>query len=231
LLSLQQFPPDAAAFSAQGYSLTDFLVGSGGRAHFLAFVKEGSESDWTEAVRAYYGYGMLDDLEWAWASRVLNSAQQGTRPGGPTGADRPGRGGDVEELAARVPQGPFPAPALVRVEGDRLRVWQRETVYRAVSGRGPGGLPLTNYRPTSQPVVTTHPLETVKVYDDHGQEIGPKALSRVLAKERLVLLLPHEGPPDPLLLPLVKDGTLLLALRPPPGAPVPAVPAGMTPGQ
>jgi hypothetical protein len=68
LFSVEDYPSDLMGFYGQGYSVSRFLIESGGRSRFLAFVKEGSHSGWDEAARKHYGLAGIHELDRAWRS-------------------------------------------------------------------------------------------------------------------------------------------------------------------
>lgn len=65
-LSVPDQVADARAYYAQSYSLAYFLLESGDRPTFLAFVESGRKTDWDRAVRTHYHYRDVDALELAW---------------------------------------------------------------------------------------------------------------------------------------------------------------------
>jgi hypothetical protein len=66
LFTLTQYPRDVMVLYAEGYSVTNFLVNQGGRQVFLGFIATGMRGDWDGAVRAYYRYNSIEELERAW---------------------------------------------------------------------------------------------------------------------------------------------------------------------
>jgi hypothetical protein len=67
LLSCRDYPDDVTALYAQSYSLVKFLVDSKGKPAFLAFIARGMhDDDWDGAVRAYYGFHSVEELERSW---------------------------------------------------------------------------------------------------------------------------------------------------------------------
>jgi hypothetical protein len=70
LLRLTDYPPDVMALFVQGFSLTEFLVKQRDRRTFLAFVKDGMESDWDRALMKHYGLKNVDELEKEWMKQV-----------------------------------------------------------------------------------------------------------------------------------------------------------------
>jgi hypothetical protein len=86
LFSLTQYPPDVMVLYAEGYSVTNFLVGLSNRQAFLAFIAHGMRGDWDAAVRTHYRYRSVAELEQAWLQSLRNPrpaaqvASAGPRP-------------------------------------------------------------------------------------------------------------------------------------------------------
>ncbi len=80
LFDMKKYPPgeDVMTLYAQGYSLCRFLVESGSRPQFLAFIGEGMRNGWDQAVQTHFGMNRLEDLEQAW----LTWMRQGNRAEG-----------------------------------------------------------------------------------------------------------------------------------------------------
>jgi hypothetical protein len=78
LFALKDYPPDVPAFYAEGASVSRFLVESGGRKEFLAFVDDGMAGDWDQAVKDHYGWKNVDELEGRWLAwqRDARSAEK-----------------------------------------------------------------------------------------------------------------------------------------------------------
>ncbi len=70
LFSLREYPRDVMVLYAEGYSVTNFLVNQGGRPAFLGFIATGMRGDWDGAVRAYYRYNSVEELERAWVQSL-----------------------------------------------------------------------------------------------------------------------------------------------------------------
>jgi hypothetical protein len=74
LFALKEYPDDVMSLYAEGYSVSNFLVNQGGdkgRQTFLGFVAFGMRNnDWDGAVRSYYGYRDVNELERAWADSL-----------------------------------------------------------------------------------------------------------------------------------------------------------------
>jgi hypothetical protein len=66
LFSLSNYPRDVMVLYAEGYSVTNFLVSSSSRGTFLNFVAQGMRGDWDGAVRTFYRYNNIEELEQAW---------------------------------------------------------------------------------------------------------------------------------------------------------------------
>lgn len=73
LFTLREYPNDVMALYAQGYSVTNFLVGQSNRKTFLSFVAHGMRQGWDGAVQSYYRYQNVDDLEKAWVEHLRNT--------------------------------------------------------------------------------------------------------------------------------------------------------------
>lgn len=75
LFMIEEYPADLMGFYGQGYSVSRFLVETGGRPKFLKFVKDGSRSGWDAAARLHYGISDCRELDRAWRSwhRVVAS--------------------------------------------------------------------------------------------------------------------------------------------------------------
>jgi hypothetical protein len=82
LFSLRDYPRDPSyvmALYAQGYSVTNFLVGQSNRQVFLAFVAQGMQNNgnnWDAALRTHYRYRSVEELESAWVQYLRNGRQQ-----------------------------------------------------------------------------------------------------------------------------------------------------------
>jgi hypothetical protein len=73
LFTLTQYPRDVMVLYAEGYSVTDFLVGRSSRPAFLAFLAHGMRGDWDGAVRTHYGYRNVEELEQAWIQHLRDA--------------------------------------------------------------------------------------------------------------------------------------------------------------
>jgi hypothetical protein len=76
LFSLTQYPRDVMVLYAEGYSVTNFLVGQSSRSQFLAFVAQGMRGDWDGAARAHYRYNSVEELEQAWLAQLRSTKKQ-----------------------------------------------------------------------------------------------------------------------------------------------------------
>jgi hypothetical protein len=75
LFSLTKYPNDVMVLYAEGYSVTNFLVGQSSRQAFLAFVAQGMRGDWDGAARAHYHFANVEELEQAWLQHLRNPRQ------------------------------------------------------------------------------------------------------------------------------------------------------------
>jgi len=76
LFKLTQYPPDVMVLYAEGYSVTNFLVGNSSRSAFLAFIAQGMRGDWDAAVRTHYRYNNVEELEQAWIQFLRNGGRR-----------------------------------------------------------------------------------------------------------------------------------------------------------
>ncbi len=80
LLSLMKYPPDVMVLYAQGFSVTDYLVGMSTRPAFLAFVAHGMRYDWDAALKAHYRINTVEELEQMWLAHLRATKQQQPAP-------------------------------------------------------------------------------------------------------------------------------------------------------
>lgn len=74
LLTMKEYPKGyrpMLILYAEGFALADFLVQQGGRGKYLKLMADGERIGWTEAIRANYYHGGVDELEKNWRSWVL----------------------------------------------------------------------------------------------------------------------------------------------------------------
>jgi hypothetical protein len=82
LFTLMQYPNDVMVLYAEGYSVTNFLVGLGGRQTFLSFVAQGMQNNnnnWDAALRSHYRFRSVEELEGAWVQHLRSGRQQPTQ--------------------------------------------------------------------------------------------------------------------------------------------------------
>jgi hypothetical protein len=77
LFPMREYPKnDVMALYAEGFSVTNFLVGQSNRQQFLAFVNHGMYYGWDDAARKYYSYKDVNDLEQAWLKNLRDTKRQ-----------------------------------------------------------------------------------------------------------------------------------------------------------
>jgi hypothetical protein len=69
-------PGELETWYAQSLSVCEFLVARKDRATLLAFVARGMERGWDDAVRRFYGFNDVDDLQAAWRKSVLDTGKK-----------------------------------------------------------------------------------------------------------------------------------------------------------
>ena len=71
MFAMTDYPADIMPLYAQGYSLAEFLIESGGRRRYVEFLGAGLQSDnWSAAVQRYYGIQDLGVLQNTWLAWV-----------------------------------------------------------------------------------------------------------------------------------------------------------------
>ncbi len=106
MFAMTDYPADIMPLYAQGYSLAEFLIESGGRRRYVEFLGAGLQSDnWSAAVQRYYGIqdlGVLQNTWLAWVQQgmpTLRPRQEQPRPAG--------------QMLAANDRRPRPAPNLI----------------------------------------------------------------------------------------------------------------------
>lgn len=84
MFAMEEYPRDIMPLYAQGFALVDYLIQEGGHRRFVQFLEAGlADGNWHAAVRKYYGYEELGDLQnqWvAWVGRGYPERQPRTSP-------------------------------------------------------------------------------------------------------------------------------------------------------
>jgi hypothetical protein len=76
LFALREYPGDVMVLYAEGFSVANFLVSNSNKPTFLRFVAAGMQSGWDNAVRSYYRYSSVEDLEEAWLQHLRATKRQ-----------------------------------------------------------------------------------------------------------------------------------------------------------
>jgi hypothetical protein len=69
--------PDVMVLYAEGFSMSNYLVGLGGRQNFLAFVSMGLQNQWDKGVQTYYHMNSVEDLEEHWRQHLRDTKNGG----------------------------------------------------------------------------------------------------------------------------------------------------------
>jgi hypothetical protein len=83
LISMKDYPPDMQSvltLYAEGYSLAEYLVQSGGKWRYLRFLKEANDHDWNQAIRTCYGLPDVNSLEERWSNWVMAGSPELSSP-------------------------------------------------------------------------------------------------------------------------------------------------------
>jgi hypothetical protein len=74
LIAMKEYPSDMQSvltLYAEGYSLADYLVQSGGKDRYLHFLQDAHDRDWNYAIHTYYGLPDVGSLEQRWRDWVM----------------------------------------------------------------------------------------------------------------------------------------------------------------
>ena len=74
LIAMKEYPSDMQSvltLYAEGYSLADYLVQSGGKERYLHFLQDAHDRDWNYAIHTYYGLPDVLSLEQRWREWVM----------------------------------------------------------------------------------------------------------------------------------------------------------------
>ena len=104
MFAITEYPSDVMPLYAQGYSLSEYLIETGGRRKFVQFLAEGMKTNnWTAAIQSHYGFQDLGVLQNTWLSWVEHGSLPLTPP----------QGAPETQLASITAPRPRPAPNLV----------------------------------------------------------------------------------------------------------------------
>jgi hypothetical protein len=84
LLSMTEYPSDmrdVLTLYAEGYSLADFLVQTGGRPKYLRFLDDAERDGWDAAITKHYAFKGVAALESRWGGWVLAGSPDIVTPG------------------------------------------------------------------------------------------------------------------------------------------------------
>jgi hypothetical protein len=76
LFGLRDYPREVMCLYAEGFSMANYLVNAGGRQNYLKFVAHGMQQGWDSAVRTYYRYNSVEELEQAWLAELRRTKGQ-----------------------------------------------------------------------------------------------------------------------------------------------------------
>jgi hypothetical protein len=103
---MSDYPRDIMPLYAQGYSLAEFLIQTGGRQKYIEFLGDGLQGDdWSGAIQRHYGIRDLSALQNTWLAWV----QQGSPALKPREVQPPAAG----EMLAANDRRPRPEPNLI----------------------------------------------------------------------------------------------------------------------
>lgn len=155
LFALREYPGDVMVLYAEGFSVSQFLVSASDRPTFLRFVAHGMREGWDGAVRSYYRYQNVEDLEQAWLAHLRSTRRQpvlmarnttGNNPADPTQRVIVRQTAPPSQPLLAQPMPIFRGQSGAESEGDRFE----DPSKRVAAGR-PGFLPESGAGRPSQP--------------------------------------------------------------------------------
>jgi hypothetical protein len=85
LLSMTEYPSEmqqVLTLYAEGYSLADFLLQTGGKKRYLMFLEDAHKNGWDEAIAKLYKYKNVEALEQHWGSWIMAGSPALNLPAG-----------------------------------------------------------------------------------------------------------------------------------------------------
>ena len=77
MFAMKEYPRDIMPLYAQGFSLAEYLIQTGGRRKFLTFLNDGLQNDqWAAAISRHYGHASLGMLQNSWLNWVARGFPQ-----------------------------------------------------------------------------------------------------------------------------------------------------------
>ena len=81
MFAMTEYPSDIMPLYAQGYSVAEFLIETGGRRKYIEFLGDGLQSeDWSGAIQRHYALQDLSALQNTWLAWVKQGSPQLTPP-------------------------------------------------------------------------------------------------------------------------------------------------------
>jgi hypothetical protein len=119
LFTFQDYPSDVMVLYAEGFSVANYLVMNSNRQTFLAFVGLGmSSNNWDYAVKAYYRYNSVEELEEAWLAYLRSTRRQPVQLAQNTGAPGQAPGEPVHRVVVRQTVPPMLGAPVYRGQAD-----------------------------------------------------------------------------------------------------------------
>lgn len=85
LLSMKEYPSEmqqVLTLYAEGYSLADFLLQTGGKKRYLMFLEDAHKNGWDDAIAKQYRFKNVEELEQRWGSWVMAGSPSLQLPAG-----------------------------------------------------------------------------------------------------------------------------------------------------
>ncbi len=99
LFTMTKYPNDVMVLYAEGFSVSEYLVSLSGKQSFLSFIAYGMNYGWDKAVKTYYRFNTIEELEDKWITYLRTN-----RPGQTQGmlASNPQRGNETSTTQSMV---------------------------------------------------------------------------------------------------------------------------------
>ncbi|MCC6126475.1 MAG: hypothetical protein IT426_16065 [Pirellulales bacterium] len=116
MFAMTEYPADVLPLYAQGYSTAEYLIQSGGRRNYIAFLDDGlKKGDWAGALQRNYNLQNLGELQKTWLAWVKRGSPLKSHSAAPemlAAAERPAPLDPNAALRARgnAPPSPMPTP-------------------------------------------------------------------------------------------------------------------------
>jgi hypothetical protein len=90
MFAMTEYPADVLPLYAEGYSTAEFLIQTGGRRKYIAFIDDGLKGgDWAGALQKNYNISNLRELQNTWLAWVKQGSPMKSQPAAPAAPSSP----------------------------------------------------------------------------------------------------------------------------------------------